>query len=525
MYKKLFSAGTKAMLAGVVCAGTLMSCHKKDNPAPTPAPVDITDALKQDSLKYLMYQIMQVTYGDGGRTASKGLPTYYWYSAVPAQDLSQFSTATDLLTKMKGYAINPETNAPYDHYSFLDTDGTLTNQLMNGISAQNAAANPTKLGFDVGFTVAAGATNARLFVKYADKNSPAGKAGFDRGWEITSVNGTTNFPANVSQLQPLYTTLLTATNLTLGVRKNDKTTATITLNAASYNINPVLFDTVYAVKDKSNQDVKVGYFVMYTFSSVLNDKGEATLTKTVLDQTIAKFKSQGIRYLIVDFRYNGGGATSTAEYLDNAFAPAAAAGKLMYTYKYNDKIMQNLAATKLDAQANFAAATGGMGLQNIFFVVSGATASASELTLNNLKPYMNVSLIGSKTLGKPAGFIDFNITMYDNDHKPVYLADLYAINFETMNAFGNGGYFTGIPVDAAALDYVDVRWGDTEVDQNLVQALNYISAGSWRTDLPTARMSSAAAGNQREVIQGLTPVNGFNGMVDYRLSKKVAALR
>lgn len=525
MYKKLFSAGTKAMLAGVVCAGTFMSCHKKDNPAPTPPPVDITDALKQDSLKYLMYQIMQVTYGDGGRTAGKGLPTYYWYASVPALDLSKYATATDLLTQMKGYAINPETSAPYDHYSFLDTDGTLTNQLMNGVSAQNAAANPTKLGFDVGFTISTGATNARLFVKYADKNSPAGKAGFDRGWEITSVNGTTNFPTDLTQLQTLYTTLLTSSNLTLGVKKTDNTTATIALTAASYNINPVLFDTVYTVKDKSNQDVKVGYFVMYTFSSVYNDKGDPTLTKTVLDQTITKFKSQGIRYLIVDFRYNGGGATSTAEYLDNAFAPAAAAGKLMYTYKYNDKIMQNLAATKLDAQANFAAATGGMGLQNIFFVVSGATASASELTLNNLKPYMNVSLIGSKTLGKPAGFIDFNITMYDNDHKPVYLADLYAINFETMNAFGNGGYFTGIPVDAPAVDYVNLVWGDTKQDQNLIQALNYISTGAYRTDLPTGRMSAATADNRREAIPGLTPVNGFNGMVDFRLSKKVAALR
>ncbi len=54
----------------------------------------------------------------------------------------------------------------------------------------------------------------------------------------------------------------------------------------------------------------------------------------------------------MDFGYNGGGATSTAEYLDNArlFALPAAGGKVMYTYKYNDKIMQNLAAIKLDAR-------------------------------------------------------------------------------------------------------------------------------------------------------------------------------
>ncbi|SEW50421.1 S41 family peptidase [Chitinophaga arvensicola] len=524
MYKKLFTTGTKAMLAGVICAGTLMSCHK-DKPAPPP-PVDITDALKQDSLKYLMYQIMQVTYGDGGRSAAKGLPTYYWYSSVPTINPfdSKYAKAADLLTEMKGYAINPATSAPYDHYSFLDTDGTLTNQLMNGVAEQNASANPTKLGFDVGFSIPSGATKATIYVKYADKNSPAGKAGFDRGWEITSVNGTTNFPTDLTQLQTLYNTILTSSNLSLGVVKNDGTKATITLNAATYNINPVLFDTVYTVK-KGSQDVKVGYFVMYTFSSVTNDKGEPTFSKTALDQTIAKFKAQGIQHLIVDFRYNGGGATTTAEYLDNAFAPASAAGKLMYTYKYNDKIMQNLAVTKLDAQANFNAATGGMGLQSIFFVVSGATASASELTLNNLKPYMPVQLIGKKTYGKPVGFIDFNITMYDNDHKPVYLADLYAINFETVNSLGNGGYYTGIPVDVEAVDYVNVPWGVTTVDQNLRQAISYITTGQYLTNLPTGRLSAAATSNLKEAAPGLTPVNGFNGMVDFRLSKKVAALR
>jgi carboxyl-terminal processing protease len=525
MYKKLFSAGTTTILAGALCTGAFMSCHK-DKPA-SPPPVDITDALKKDSLKYLMYQIMQVTYGDGGRTASKGLPTYYWYSSVPQLDplASKYTDANALLTEMKGYAINPATNAAYDHYSFLDEDGTITNQLMNGVSEQNAAANPSKLGFDIGFAAGADASKVRLFVKYADKNSPAGKAGVLRGWEIISVNGNTNFSSASSAINSLYNTISTASTITLGFKKQDQTTVTLTINAATYNINPVLFDTVYTVKNTANIDIKVGYFVMYTFSSVTNDAGNATATKTALDQTIAKFKAQGIKQLIVDFRYNGGGATSTAEYLDNAFAPSAAAGKVMYTYKYNDKIMQNLAATKLDAQVNFASATGGMGLDNVFFIVSSETASASELTLNNLKPYMNVRLIGKKTYGKPVGFIDFNITMYDNDHKPVYLADLYAINFETMNANGNGGYYTGIPVDAEAVDYVNIAWGNTTSDQNLQQAMNYISTGSFLDLRSSARISAAAGNDLREAIPNITPAKGFNGMVDFRLSKKVAGLQ
>lgn len=522
MYKKLFYTGTKAILAGAFCAGMLASCHKDNNPSPS-NPNDtsqLSALLAEDSLKYLMYQIMQVTYGDGGRTGSTGLPTYFWYTSVPALDpfSSTYPNADTLLNVMKRYAINPATSAPYDHYSFLDRNGTLTNKLMNGVSSRTFAATNSDFGLEYAPVLAAANSNqVRLYVLYADKNSPAGKAGIDRGCEITSVNGTTSFTNTSSSLSFVYNAILKSTStVTLGIKRADNTTFTTTLNPVGYDINPVLFDTVYT----ANNNTKVGYFGLYTFASVINDKGQATFTKTALDKVFARFASSGIKNLIVDLRYNGGGATTTAEYLDSAIAPSSAAGKTMYTYKYNDKLTANLKATGLTETVKFPVGTGGLALNNVFFITSSNTASASELTLNNLKPYVKVLLVGEKTYGKPVGFIDFNISAYNPSGSKKYLADLYAINFATHNAAGTGDYYTGIPVDKDAIDYVNVPWGSTVNDDNLKKIMNYINTGSFPT-ARAAQLSTETIGGLRTAIPNAKPLSSFNGMVDYRLSKEI----
>jgi carboxyl-terminal processing protease len=525
MYNKLFSTGTKAILAGAFCAGMMMSCHKDSNPGPS-NPGDttqLTAAQAEDSLKYLMYQIMQVTYGDGGRTLATGLPTYYWYSSVAKLDpfSSSYPNADTLLNVMKRYAINPGTGAPYDHYSFLDRNGTLTNKLMNGVSSATFAATNSDFGMEYAPVLASSTGNqVKLFVLYADKNSPSGKAGINRGCEITSVNGTTTFTNTNASLQFVYNAIFASTStVSLGIKRADGVVFTTTLSPAAYNINPVLFDTVYTANNK-----KVGYFGLYTFASVFNDKGQATDTKTALDQTFAKFAASGIKNLIVDLRYNGGGATTTAEYLDSAIAPAAAAGKTMYSYKYNDKLTQNLAATGLTETVKFPSQTGGLSLENVFFITSNNTASASELTLNNLRPYMKIFLVGEKTYGKPVGFIDFNISAYNKSGSKKYLADLYAINFSTHNANGQGDYYTGIDVDKAALDYVNVPWGATAGDDNLIKIMGYINTGAFPT-ARAAQVNTETVNGLRTAIPNGKPLNGFNGMVDYRLGKEMSTLK
>lgn len=500
---KHYSPVAITLLISLLCSQLFISCKKDGQPGPGPGGPAKSD---EDSLKYLMYQIMQITYAEGGRNSDKGLPTYYWYNQVPQLDpfSSNYSKAEDLLTAMISYPENAQ-KQKIDRYSFLDRNGSLANKLLNGVVEKTQG---TTGNGDLGLQVTSApdlSGKSHLMVVYADKNSPAGKRGVQRGWEITAINGNSSIVNNEDQW---YDAVYNSTSTTFTFRAWDNSTPTMTLNAASYNVNPVLFDSVYSVNGR-----QVGYFVLYTFSSVNNSSGAASPTRQVLDQVFSRFRAAGIRDLVIDLRYNGGGAVSTAQYLDSMIAPSSAQGKVMYSYIYNDRLTQNLAATGLTASVKFKG-TGGLGLSRVFFIVGGNTASASELTLNNLKPYMDVKLVGATTYGKPVGFFSSTISMYDANHKEKYLADLYATNFETRNADQEGGYYTGIApdTDGEAVDYL-VPWGDLS-DKRLEKAFNYISSGSYvREAAPELRTVPDA--NLRIAAPGALRSNQFNGMVDY----------
>jgi C-terminal processing protease CtpA/Prc len=450
---------------------------------------------------------MQVSFVNGGRDSQYVLPTYYWYSQVPKLDpfSSSYDSADVLLNKMKTYAINPATGMPFDKYSFLD-HGQVAGEIQQGVSGD--------LGMEVGFARDQ-SNNIFLYVRYADKNSPAGKFGVTRGWEITAVNGqaVTYDGSNGPNVNRIVNAVYYDPQATFTFKKPGGTSVTTTLSKATYQLNPVLFDTIFTVSGK-----KVGYFVFNSFSSVFNNNAP-TLTKQEIDKVFRKFEGANISSLIVDLRYNGGGSVGTAEYLDSLIAPASVKGKEMYRYLYNDKLTANSRNVGLDDKVLFPGG-GSLNLINVFFIGTGRTASASELTLNNLKPYMNVKLVGDTTYGKPVGFFTFHITMFDKNKQEKDLADLYAINFETRNANNEGGYFTGLIPDAIASDYINVPWGNSG-DDNLAKIFKYISSGSFSRVSSNERM--AADPSLRLAIPSNIKSLRFNGMVDFRVGNKMNA--
>lgn len=509
-------------LLPVLILGSLIifSCNKKKgNPDNTP-PRDTSavSSSNEDSLKYLMYNTMQVSFVDGGRNTDYDLPTYYWYNQVPALSpmSSQYASADDLLSKMIGYPV--VNGKPVDRYSFLDRTGNIADQIQNGVvdGVFSGLGSTGDFGLEVSFAQADDGS-VKLMVLYADLNSPAGKKGIQRGWQIISVNGNDNLNydgPDGKNVNTIYNAIYNADKVDLSFKKPDNTTVSFTLNAVPYEVNPILFDTIYVRNNK-----KIGYFVFYTFSSTEDNKGNPTHTRQILDQEFGKLKAAGINDLIVDLRYNGGGAVTTAAYLDSAIAPASANGKVMYQYLYNDKLSKKSSLLGLTDKIMFDG-TGGLNLDHVFFIVTSSTASASELTINNLKPYMDVKMVGSKTYGKPVGFIDFTLSDYDSLGKENYLADLYAINFETKNAAGVGGYFDGIEPDVTATDYIDVPWGDPS-DDNLAKILNFISTGSFARLAATERLQKPSTGYYRMMPPKAFSSLRFNGMVDYGLSRKI----
>lgn len=90
-------------------------------------------------------------------------------------------------------------------------------------------------------------------------------------------------------------------------------------------------------------------------------------------------------------------------------------------------------------------------LDRIYFLVTGGSASASELLINNLSPYVDVKLVGdSRTYGKPVGYFGWDVMG----------VDLYAVSFQTFNADHEGDYFDGLPVDKLVRDDLSRDFGD-----------------------------------------------------------------
>jgi hypothetical protein len=251
---------------------------------------------------------------------------------------------------------------------------------------------------------------------------------------------------------------------------------------------------------------KVGYLV---FNQIFAEPSRKELT-----DAFAYYQSQGINELIVDLRYNRGGSTDTQDTLANFIAPTSSNGKMMYKYVFNTTLQQNkhqLIRKKLglgdvfqeaNNTVNFKKA-GGINLSRVFFIVSESTASASELLINNLRPYMTVKLLGDTTYGKPVGFFPI----------PIFNYAIYPISFKTVNSAGSADYYSGFAPDALTADGVNKDWGDLS-EPSLSSALNYINTGSFR-------MSSAtndASQRKFESNQILQPMqrklegSKFNGM-------------
>ncbi|MGZ3753438.1 MAG: S41 family peptidase, partial [Mucilaginibacter sp.] len=458
-----------------------------------------------------------------------GAEDYLWYNQLPtyaAFNPRSYTGADDMtaLTKeldaQSQFAINPATGAPYEYYapspgqakySFID-DGSVSAQL-NGVKG------------DFGFAPLYNDIND-LRVKYVYPGSPAAAAGMRRGDQITSINGRTNISYDAGQygsgtsanLNFVINAYSNSNTITMTLTRTNGSTYTVTgMNVSNYTVNPVLKDTVY---DTGNGH-KVGYIVFNSFTSDAN-------ADPVLDAAFNYFTTQGITDLVVDLRYNGGGYVSTAEYLDNLIVPAAKSGSVMYTTYYNDKLQNdvhpllgkvynlNPGDFKPANNQSVFAKKGSLNVNRVFFIMTGSTASASELTINNLRPEMDVQFIGNTSYGKPVGFFPIPIGKYQ----------LYTPEFSTQNSAGQGGYYAGFSPGTTSYpgvsDYDDPTKDFGNPSETLLaHVLNYVKNGTYTIQGPiiqSTKLSTFSVQASNAAAIKLEPHN-FNGMVSNKKLK------
>ncbi|MGC4232645.1 MAG: S41 family peptidase [Niabella sp.] len=204
----------------------------------------------------------------------------------------------------------------------------------------------------------------------------------------------------------------------------------------------------------------VGYLSVASFPALAD-------CRQALDDAFGSFAQAAVEDLVIDLRSNRGGYVSTVQYIADLLATPAMNGKKMFSEVYNTLMQSGGAyllrqqpyldengntvpyngrtATMADVDYSEAGNTytfskkGSLGtVKNVYFIVSGATASAAEMLISVLKPYMNVTLIGERTYGKPVGFFALNIDVYS----------VYFSSFLIKNASGWYDYFEGMQPDA-----------------------------------------------------------------------------
>lgn len=458
----------------------------------------------EDSLKFYVWWLNE--------SDSANLPLYYWEDQVtPTNPLSsQYGKGEDVLNYIKSFPV--VNGKKVDRYSFLDRTGAVSDELEGGVSGD--------FGFSIAPVILDNSNKVHLIVSVVYAGSPAGEANIQRGWDVISIAGNSNITWDGgSNYQQLIKNIYYAKATAFTFKRPDGTDTALTLTAKSYHINPVLFDSVYTVNSE-----KVGYFVYNSFISVDSSSSNGIIALQEIKDVFSKFKSAGVKDLIVDLRYNGGGAVTSAEYLDNLIAPSAANGQAMYSYKYNTPLTQYFNSSadlkkEFIYPVKFNLEPLNLNLNRVFFIVGHGTASASELTINNLKPYMDVKLIGDTTYGKPVGFFTIPIYFVTDTGGYAHVADMYAINFQSVNSQGKGDFFSGMYPDYVYPYFDGFNWGDTS-DTRLASALNYIKTGSF-SRMSLIERKVRPEGQMRVLKNGaLQNPHRFNGMVDYRLKIK-----
>jgi len=345
------------------------------------------------------------------------LTEYLWYDEVASNvDYDALTTPQEMINALKV--------TPPDKWSF-----SLTKAEYEDISNQAAT------GFGFGYT-----SNFQIYLVRID--APAYGKLF-RGDEIVAING-----------QEVTNTLMRTASQDL----NNPTTFTLLRNGTTLNVEvtPSAYtfkSTLGKVMHESNKTIGYLRYDSFTESSA-----------TELEEAFTKFKEANIDELVIDLRYNGGGSIAVASVLLDNISNAHSGERQVYldwnenykkynsTYNFSDEVEPN-----------------DLNMTRVFFLVTKNSASASELVISALKPYLgkaNVITIGTATHGKPVGM---NGRVYGDNY-------YFLINFFVRNDAGDTTSFEGIPATCAAEDDLSHLMGDAN-EAMFKSALHYMSTG------------------------------------------------
>lgn len=399
---------------------TFQSCEDKDmDDVPAPANLEVNDFIW------------------------KGLNLYYlWQADVPNLADKRFANQTALNNFLKGYSkpedlfesllYKPKSLYPkkdvVDRFSWIVSDYLELEGELQGTTKNN--------GMDFGLYYKVSGSNEIFgWVRYILPNSDAAAKDIKRGAIFYGVNGVQLTDKNFQDL------LLNSESYTLNLA--DYNNGAITPNGKSVNLtktvlneNPILINKIIETSGH-----KIGYLMYNGFYSNYD---------TQLNDAFASLK--GVTDLVLDLRYNSGGSIQSATRLASMITGQSTTDKVFSKERWNNKINAYFESEDPDALKNLFVDKMGstplnrLNLTKVYILTTQSTASASELIINGLKPYIDVVQIGDLTTGKNVG----SITIYDSptfgkeNRNPNHRYAMQPIVLKIVNANDFGDYTNGL---------------------------------------------------------------------------------
>lgn len=290
--------------------------------------------------------------------------------------------------------------------------------------------------------------DTRVFgaVRYVVNGSSADQAGVERGMLFTEVDG-------VELRDPSGGSITSETNFSNFFAPDSYTISTstfdeidgfiltgdqITVAKTELTTNPV--HTVNVLEVEGNT---IGYLHYTGFTNEFDSS---------LNAAFAELRNAGVTDLVLDLRYNGGGSVETANDLSTMIT-GQYEGEVFITQEFNEERNEDFMSTRFFnnnlGSGNDGPSINSLGLERLYVLTTGRTASSSELILSGLAPYIDITQIGESTSGKFEG----SFLLYDSPNfaregaNPNHRYVMLPLTFKSINSAGLTDYFDGFAPD------------------------------------------------------------------------------
>lgn len=319
-----------------------------------------------------------------------------------------------------------------------------------------------------------------VHILYVYPDSPASEAGLKRNDWVVSVN---DRALNTSNFETFFQRPSASCRYRVATEKDGRPdTSYIDMPAPRIIEQPSVF-TYKTVTAGS----KRAFYILYN--------GFETADEESLKAAFNEAAAQSPSDIILDLRYNPGGYVSTAQLLSTILAPQGAMGQPWLTMVFNDKTDPQTQTYTFDA--NLLQGVTNLTYDHLYVITTSNTASASEIIINTLRPYLGDKLVqvGTATFGKNVAQ-----SLFTNEAYPqleFWLTTSYVSNSE-----GYYDYYTnGLQPDYAATEDPSAYLGEfgTASDSLMVPVLYHLEHGTFPTT-ETPEETLASRSNRNKVI-------------------------